>query len=267
MYYNPMPPQSTGTQAWVNAALRLKSQGSLNGLMLHIENPVEVTEADIAVIDRLDAFLREHGSFPISTVSNTIFPERLLRQGGAEALYADYLKVYPRAKRACPDWGRYFHRMISWSGADGKPVNQLQTVIDNLRRYAPDSDKFISNMYEITLFNPSKDSNKFQGRQCLSFLEFKPERIGNKGRLHMMAIYRSHYYISKTLGNLIGLGKLQAFVARETGLEVGSLTINSTYATLDGGKHSATHGSRAWGLPKARALIDECANLSGIKLA
>jgi hypothetical protein len=35
------------------------------------------------------------------------------------------------------------------------------------------------------------------------------------------------------LGNLIGLGQLQAFVAEEAGLKAGSLTIVSTHAEID----------------------------------
>jgi hypothetical protein len=35
------------------------------------------------------------------------------------------------------------------------------------------------------------------------------------------------------LGNLIGLGRLLAFIANEAGFDVGSLTIQSTHACLD----------------------------------
>jgi hypothetical protein len=39
--------------------------------------------------------------------------------------------------------------------------------------------------------------------------------------------------IEKLLGNLIGLGRLMHFVARETGLKVGALTVVSTHAEID----------------------------------
>jgi hypothetical protein len=46
-------------------------------------------------------------------------------------------------------------------------------------------------------------------------------------------MYRNHFYIEKLLGNLIGLGRLMAFVARESGLQVGALTVISTHAEID----------------------------------
>ena len=46
-------------------------------------------------------------------------------------------------------------------------------------------------------------------------------------------MYRNHFYIEKLLGNLIGLGRLMAFVARETDLKVGALTVVSTHAEID----------------------------------
>jgi hypothetical protein len=46
-------------------------------------------------------------------------------------------------------------------------------------------------------------------------------------------MYRNHFYIEKLLGNLIGLGRLMAFVAREADLRVGALTVISTHAEID----------------------------------
>ena len=48
-------------------------------------------------------------------------------------------------------------------------------------------------------------------------------------------MYRNHTYVTRCLGNLIGLGRLQAFVAKEAGVKMGSLTIVSTHAELDKG--------------------------------
>ncbi len=51
--------------------------------------------------------------------------------------------------------------------------------------------------------------------------------------LTLTAMYRNHFYIEKLLGNLIGLGRLMAFVAREANLNVGALTVVSTHAQID----------------------------------
>ena len=70
------------------------------------------------------------------------------------------------------------------------------------------------------------------GGQCLSFLSFKIQP-GAAKTLALTAMYRNHFYIEKLLGNLVGLGRLMSFVAREGGLGVGALTVVSTHAEID----------------------------------
>ena len=70
------------------------------------------------------------------------------------------------------------------------------------------------------------------GGQCLSFLNF--HLIPGKPKALMLtAQYRNHYYIEKLLGNIIGLGRLMAYIAKETETQVRNLTIISTHATID----------------------------------
>ena len=66
-------------------------------------------------------------------------------------------------------------------------------------------------------------------------------------------MYRNHTYVTRCLGNLIGLGRLQAFVAEQAELKVGSLTCISTHAEIDigGDKDKANR----WGITEARNLI------------
>lgn len=261
MYFNPRPPFQTVTEAWLDAALMLRDAGPTYGVILHVTEPTLITETDNAIIDEVDAFLRTNKSFPVTTVANTIFPRQLYGASGASALYARYKKIYPRIKRAVPDWGRYFERMISWpNGAE--PINQLDVLITKLKESGPNAERFRANMFEVSLYDPTKDRNKFRGRQCLSLLEFKPEKTKTGGVLHMTAIYRSHYYVAKALGNFIGLSQLLAFVAREAGLKAGSLTVHSTYAELDGGASNKEKGVKAWGVIEARKLVDRCAALN-----
>ena len=89
------------------------------------------------------------------------------------------------------------------------------------------------NKFELSLFDPVRDvDNSPYGGQCLSFLSFKVVP-GAQRTLTLTAMYRNHFYIEKLLGNLIGLGRLMAFVGRETGLHVGPLTVISTHAEID----------------------------------
>jgi hypothetical protein len=67
----------------------------------------------------------------------------------------------------------------------------------------------------------------------------------------LTALYRSHYYVEKTLGNLLGLAQLQAFVAKEAGINIGPLICHSTYAVLE-------RYSGEWGKSHIEKLIKNC---------
>lgn len=256
--YTPMPSASGCAEAWLNAVECLYAGGPTNALILHIENPILHTKIDDKIMQEVDDFLREHGAYPLSTVANTIFPESLYTPGGRNKLYDRYARSFKKVKARAPDWGRYFDRMIRWDRSDGKIQNQLETLIGNLLKYGPQTDRNSPyyNMYEMTLFHPEKDASKPLGRQCLSFIEIKPEQTDDGVILHMTALYRSHYYVAKTLGNLIGLGKLLRFIAMETNCGVGTLTIHSTHAELDTGKTGGCQ--KSWGKPKVKSLIERC---------
>ena len=230
MYYNPMPAAPTPVRAWLDAAERLVREGPLGGLMLYIEDPLALPPAEEAAVDLVDAYLKDHGQQGIATVANTIFPASLDRGDGIEALRARYLAVY--AKRMCQQggWGRYFERMVRWETRDRRHVDQLAENIRMLRQLKAEGAWNYRQCYEIALFDPARDLIKPRGRQCLSFIELKP---APEGQLHMMAVYRNHHYVARTLGNLLGLGRLQDFIARETGFARGSLIVQSTHAELD----------------------------------
>ena len=107
-----------------------------------------------------------------------------------------------------------------------------------------------SSAYELAVYDPLRDGRSLYGGQCLSFLSFKlDEELG----LMLTAMYRNHTYITRCLGNLIGLGRLQAFVAKEADVKLGSLTVISTHAKLDTGK--------GWGIKDARELVEQAARL------
>lgn len=233
--YNPMLAAPTPVSAWVSAAQRLSADGDLHGLMLHIEHPTEFSPGEDEIVSRVDEFLRERDMCSISTVANTIFPAALDRGDGVVALTDRYLNVYERRMHRQGEWGRYFQRMVAWKNGN-EPINQLAENINTLRDMREGKTKFYGNVTEIAIFDPRSDLRKKLNRQCLSFIELKPESNGDQLRLHMMAVYRNHYYVARALGNLIGLGRLLSFIASESGFEVGTLTIQSTHAHLDFGR-------------------------------
>lgn len=58
-------------------------------------------------------------------------------------------------------------------------------------------------------------------------------KLDRELRLPLSAVYRNHYNTEKLLGNLIGLGRLMAFVSHEAGVAVGPLSVLSTHADVD----------------------------------
>ena len=259
--YNPMPSVRTVAEAWLSAVEFLLENGASNTLILHIEEPIARSQRDDDIITEVDIFLRDHGAYPVATVANTIFPQAFYRPGNPDLLYARYRAAFKTVKSLAPGWGRYFDRMIRWPRSDGDDQNQLDQLLKNLKKYGPASAENgpYYNMYEMTLFHPEKDAKKPLNRQCLSFIEIKPEvNEDGVGIIHMTALYRSHYYIAQTLGNLIGLSRLLYFIAHETGYQPGSLTIHSTHAELDTQGTETIKGRKSWGKTDVRALIDRC---------
>ena len=91
---------------------------------------------------------------------------------------------------------------------------------------------------------PTKDTGRNKCADCcgnrIAYLKrFRKDRFSYSAKcpkpktLLLTAQYRNHYYIEKLLGNLIGLGRLMAYIAKETETQVGNLTVVSTHATID----------------------------------
>ena len=255
--YNPLPPAVSGPMAWLRAARRLREHGALNNIILHIQDPLRFGEDERRILTAVDTLLKQHGHYSIQTVANTIFPASLRRDDDRMAFYGRYLQNFKRQKSLTGDWGRYFHRMIAWPTSVGDPVNQLEELIDQLNKHGPNSEskKRRYNMYEVSLYNPELDRKKSTNRQCMSHIEIKPDFHGGEDKLHLTALYRNHYYVARVLGNLIGLAALMQFLAEETGLQVGTLTILSTHAELDRGVANVKKGSKSWGVKKLDSLL------------
>jgi thymidylate synthase len=251
--------QPSCATAWLAAASAIVGPGEGYNVIIGVEDPTRFGATDNAVITLVDQFLRKYRQAPIITVANTIFPQSLLRSFGPTAFYGEYHKFY--ARLTTKRWGRYFERMTRRRGRDGVVYNPLQKIVEKLQ--AQNGKRSPSKTaYELPLYNPDVDGNQYRNMPCLSHLSFKrhPE-----GRLSLTAVYRNHTYVSRCLGNLIGLGRLQAFVAQQASLRVGPLTCVSTHAEIDKGDDKDRANN--WGVRRARALIREAAALidGGVK--
>lgn len=251
--------------AWLAAARHLEANGrEYRNIVLEIEQPQELPPGDRAVLDQVDAALLAHtDDLSIKTVATTIFPQALYDRLGPDEFADRFLKIMKRAKKS-GTWGTYAMRMLQRRGrAPGSTFNPLEQIIFKLKRASTDGHGYRSNYelgvhlaeeldeteYEVACELPTYESAiegaKVSNIPCLSHLTFK---MTKDGRLDLTAIYRSHYYAARALGNLVGLSQLLSYVAQESGLEVGTLTCISTHAVLD---------FKAWGGVKVgKALLD-----------
>jgi hypothetical protein len=229
--YLAVPPQPDCAGAWREAlrAVDAQPRHSAYNVIVDVADPTaNATRQDprIAVVD--DFLSRREKS--VETVANTIFPAGLYYRYGAPEFFDAFLdKVLKKVCRNKRWSGYYFERMIQYPVPAGVPPNQLWDIVERIR----DERIRALNKFELSLFDPVRDvDGSSYGGQCLSFLSFKLVP-GTTKTLTMTAMYRNHFYIEKLLGNLIGLGRLMAFVARESNVNVGALTVISTHATID----------------------------------
>lgn len=241
-------------RAWAAASMSI--MGTRNegyNVVIDVADPVRHDAKDDAAITIVDKFLKEHSESPIVTVANTIFPQALYEAHGSPEFYKIYHRDFDRFSRDARGWGQYFDRMSRWKVAGGETIFPLQDLIAKLKKNEekkrrvravyemavtgpslgspdlPEEEEEDSGL-DLTIYAPGSDRRRPMSGPCLSYLSFKRHKDGD---LLLTAVYRNHYYMTKLLGNLIGLGQLQAFVAEEAGLKAGSLTVISTHAEID----------------------------------
>ncbi len=230
--------QVTRAEAWLTAAEEMqKTHARLYNVVLEVEKPGLVTAVSREIKMKVDAFLRKHGAQPTHTVAETIFPAVEYRQGGINAVY-DYPKtVYPLIQSENL-WGTFALRLTERKCSDGSTVFPLELAITKLKKQlATKSPKRAAyeldlglEALELKLYDAEKDYAKQRGGQCLSHISLK---LGRNHELYMTAIYRYQYYLQKAPGNLLGLARLQAAIAREAKIAVGPLVCHATMAILE----------------------------------
>lgn len=262
--YIPIDPQPTNVQGWLAAAAVVQaSGGDAHNVVIDIADPLAETETDAEIIRTVDRFLRDHRANTLSGVANTIFPQSTLDRHGPDDFYQIYRdRVLPRMKQMTHDWGRYFDRLTLWKKVRGSQVSIINPLDDLVRfmRTQVASERTYRNVYEMTVYDPARDAGKVSNRQCLSFLSFK---LTGENQLLLTVMYRNHAYVARGLGNFIGLGRLQAFVAEQAGAAMGSLTCISTHAEIDHGRNTKDGYVGGWTRAEAIDLLEKCRALNG----
>lgn len=249
---------------WLKAMDHLRSSAHHEdfNVILEIDAPLDVSDTDRAVGARVNRFLTGHGVQALHTVANTIFPNDLYRRYGAQGVFERYPEqVYPRIRKCRKNsWGTYVHRMVRRSDPAGNVVNPLRNVVSRLRTEITGGGNPKRARYELNLVDPFIDlstsdptlpgDGRAMGGPCLSHLSFKLREEGSV--VALTAFYRSHYYVERALGNLLGLSNLLNFVAVESGLQPGPLTCISSMARID---------CEHWNFSEVDRLLGECKDL------
>lgn len=230
--------KNTRLEAWIEATEYLLDVGSDLNLILDIKSPGSDGPAAAEAYKRIDQLVVGEGKYPLHTVAETIFPGWEYSKRGLKGVFKNYPLSYEIVKQM--GWGTYAHRLLWRQQADGTIMRPLEQLIKKMRneRGNPGPKKacfelgMAEGSYDVPLYNTVDDGSLRMGLPCLSHLSFKLE---NKA-VHLTAMYRSHDYRYKVPGNMLGLARLQACVAREVGVEIGSMVIHSTYAWVKGSK-------------------------------
>lgn len=210
--------------AWKSACSVLMGEGQLDNLIL---------EFPFSDVDQLgwttfnpSHIGAEHDD--IRDVANTIFPEKTFRNAnGRTELYSRYLRAHERRRRRFPGvWGTYFLRLISFGKTE---VNQLERAIQSASAWQKNHRAVI--VFHIS--SPETDSIRMRGGPCLQYLQLL---CPDKESLELSAVYRSHDYFNKALGNFVGLSRLLNFVGLEIGRAPTKITCHSTHAFLGSSK-------------------------------
>jgi len=252
-------------RVWVKAARRLyeiKGHTAQN-FLLEVRSPTRIDEADVRVVEMVDQQLRAAADgLTIATVAGTLFPNGLSRRYARPDFYAHFLAAIEKG-RELGTWGTYARRMIDRvHPKTGQHYNPLDIIIEKLRNASQGrhiraayelgiaAPYDLVDGFELPLYDPATDGRRPTNIPCLSHLSFK---FNVSNGLDLTAMYRSHHYGQRALGNLLGLSQLLAFVSKEAGLDSGTLTCLSTQAHLD---VSTFGGEKAAGL-LIKAIEDE----------
>jgi hypothetical protein len=239
--------------AWLQVYEALQPTGHALNLSVAIRHPLQEDLGVRRAIESHLVELQERGfsSFAtvqsMHTVANTIFPIGLYRPekpGAGERFMASVARGETlRARSRHGGWGTYIGRMVAYPAPGGGTTNQMKAVLGTLgaeRNYkdryempvvAPHLDDFAADVETGAVLHgdPSVDRFRARGGPCLAHISL----TSVAGQLAMVALYRGHVYETRAYGNFVGLARLLAFFAAETGREVGELLVVTGHAWAD----------------------------------
>lgn len=266
-----MEPVSNISDAWLSVltAMNAEPGGTATNVMVTVEGSTAPDRGGVR--DALNETLRTRGQHEVGTVASTLFPAVFYGDPGfdwspdlpqhavdeldsaAASLYREYLEILPDLRRIPANRaGTYFSRMISWPGKTGAGVNQLEERIRYFRS-ARRNGQLTNNASDIVIAGdaelpPLEDfaagiqeyaatDRRQRGFPCLVHIDLS----AHDGVLALTAVYRHWHLITRAYGNMVGLARLQAFLAQQSGLRVGELVVVAGYANAE----RESYGGRA----------------------
>jgi len=223
------------TSAWILGTEKLiAAGGDVFTSILHVERPAEPVSGEFSARALLDQFLLRCRMQDSQTVASTIFPDAIAVGRTAGELYTHYeTRTFPRLRRVHSNaHGTYFRRLIHLeTSTDGKLIvrNPLDECISKIKAELQRVGTLRS-AYELAIYRSDLDAKVRMGFPCLSHVSLKIDR--DQRLLNLSAVYRNQRYVERAYGNLLGLNRLQRFIAREVGLGVGELVCHATHAEI-----------------------------------
>jgi thymidylate synthase len=216
--------------AWKDACSYILNNGDGFNLVVHIISPNIIDDNHLNEILNSNIISKK----ALSDVSNTIFPYNLYQRNQNQDIshfYDLHEKLYVRGKtlhkKNKSRWGNYFLRFTKF-GINKE--NQIQKIINDINS-RPNKQ---SACYIMHVSSIDYDSNtRIIGNPCLQYLQFA--QVGNT--LNLTAIYRNHDFLTKALGNYIGLTRLLGFVCGKTNAQIGTITCHSIHYYLNNKKN------------------------------
>jgi len=211
--------------AWRDACRYIINNGDGFNLLIQIDVPLSYTANQLSEITGSGIITTEG----LADVINTIFPIKLHSRNlnlTNSQFYDLHESIYLRGKRMHRKnrsrWGNYFLRFTKFGGNQS---NQLQLIIDAMNnRTNKQAACYIMHVSSIDYDN----NTRVIGNPCLQYIQFGK----SNNQLNLTAVYRNHDFLTKALGNYIGLSKLLEFVCNQTNSTIGSVTCQSIHYYL-----------------------------------
>lgn len=211
--------------AWRDVCQHILQNGDGFNLLVEIQNPLAFTNVQLTEITNSGVIT----SSQLNDVINTIFPYKFyLRSANLSntQFYDKHEQIYLRGKslhrKNRSRWGNYFLRFTKFGV---NQLNQLQPIIDGINTRTNDQKA----CYIMHVSSIDADNNtRVIGNPCLQYVQFG----FYNNALHLSAVYRNHDFLTKALGNYIGLARLLEFVCNKTNKAMGSITVQSLHYEL-----------------------------------